>query len=923
MGCSHCKRRQALASAFCIWVLLSGLLSADTITLDLVDLYASPGSEWSGSIVFPVHNTGADGPSFVVSWSQAGPLSWNYFYDADMNYLGEFHTSTSLEDEFQGTFDFEKINNVTSGDVDGDGISEIAMIARQRDRGVYLMRWNSAMGGYDPIWRHEGPDTAFQRALAIGNFSPHEGNEVAFGNNEGNVYLLDRNGNLITSRNLNGKTIQNIRPADMDNDGFDEMYIASGRDPGQVWSVDYVNGFLSVQWQTDVTSLPGAGANVYEIWPHPSGNPDGGWGIGGATEQEEGTVMGSMFVLDQNGNIKWQEVHPPDAPRAGGADFRDITGDGQPELVTRGRDGALGHSVLIRDLNGELLAKQQVAGPVSTMGPYFVDYQNDGQWDIINGGSPVQVYQLGASADFWTGMTNTSWNTGNNWANGIAPGAGNTARVNIDGPHGGLLIDASQGVPNGVAQVLLGSGGQPANYGLDATITQVAGTVSLAEGLVVGDDVHHTGTYTWEISGGTLSTPALNIGGNTSGSGRMVQNGGTVTSRWLDVGGNRDDDTAEGTGVYEIQGGSLTTSDPNDSTGGIRVGQANGAGSLHVAGAATVYSGVGRITFGYDVGSTGSLTVSDFASVTSAWPDSAIVVGRQGAGSVQQSGGTVQATAGWIEVGEHAGSSGTFDISGGSLNSAEHIVIGRNGAGQLIASGSADVRSNGTLEVGAFGEALLSLTGPDVTVTADKLVIGSGGTLSFSASPSTSPVHVTSSLGTVLSGSLLLDLSAMDFAENVMLVDNEDPAADVTGIFAGLPEGSLVLSAGFAMDPRITYEGGDGNDIMLLWDVSLLLGDMDCDGDVDFDDVDDFVLGLEDPDAYEVLYGKPALTRGDIDSDGDQDFDDVDNFVDVLSSGEGTEPRRVPEPDTGALLATSVCLLVSCCRRLRVARHRR
>jgi hypothetical protein len=64
------------------------------------------------------------------------------------------------------------------------------------------------------------------------------------------------------------------------------------------------------------------------------------------------------------------------------------------------------------------------------------------------------------------------------------------------------------------------------------------------------------------------------------------------------------------------------------------------------------------------------------------------------------------------------------------------------------------------------------------------------------------------------------------------------------------------------------------------------VGDMDFDGDVDFDDIDDFVLGLNDPAAYEALYGVPPATNGDMDGDGDQDFDDIAGFVAALASGQ-------------------------------------
>ncbi len=85
----------------------------------------------------------------------------------------------------------------------------------------------------------------------------------------------------------------------------------------------------------------------------------------------------------------------------------------------------------------------------------------------------------------------------------------------------------------------------------------------------------------------------------------------------------------------------------------------------------------------------------------------------------------------------------------------------------------------------------------------------------------------------------------------------------------------------------------NSNDVTLL---AALLGDMDCDGDVDFDDIDDFIWGLNDPQAYEDMYGIPPSAKGDADGDGDQDFDDIAEFIDILNNGIVAGPHVVPEP---------------------------
>jgi len=88
-----------------------------------------------------------------------------------------------------------------------------------------------------------------------------------------------------------------------------------------------------------------------------------------------------------------------------------------------------------------------------------------------------------------------------------------------------------------------------------------------------------------------------------------------------------------------------------------------------------------------------------------------------------------------------------------------------------------------------------------------------------------------------------------------------------------------------------------------------LLGDMDIDGDVDFDDIDDFVLGLNSEPNYFALYGMSPAVHGDMNQDGVQDFDDIAPFVGLLNAG----IHAVPEPATGTLafLLGGVLLMAS------------
>lgn len=90
-----------------------------------------------------------------------------------------------------------------------------------------------------------------------------------------------------------------------------------------------------------------------------------------------------------------------------------------------------------------------------------------------------------------------------------------------------------------------------------------------------------------------------------------------------------------------------------------------------------------------------------------------------------------------------------------------------------------------------------------------------------------------------------------------------------------------------------------------------VLGDMDCDGDVDFDDIDPFALGLIDPEAYENQFGVPPTTKGDLDENGRFDFDDIEGFVDILTGNSLAAGSSVSAPEPSGLVLCVVASLVA------------
>ncbi len=63
-----------------------------------------------------------------------------------------------------------------------------------------------------------------------------------------------------------------------------------------------------------------------------------------------------------------------------------------------------------------------------------------------------------------------------------------------------------------------------------------------------------------------------------------------------------------------------------------------------------------------------------------------------------------------------------------------------------------------------------------------------------------------------------------------------------------------------------------------------ILGDLNCDGKVDFGDINPFVLALTNPAQYAVVFPNCWIFNGDINGDGRVDFGDINPFVRLLTN---------------------------------------
>lgn len=125
---------------------------------------------------------------------------------------------------------------------------------------------------------------------------------------------------------------------------------------------------------------------------------------------------------------------------------------------------------------------------------------------------------------------------------------------------------------------------------------------------------------------------------------------------------------------------------------------------------------------------------------------------------------------------------------------------------------------------GATGKARsIELTGKEVVVvsTAQVIVVignftlGAGNTLQVTVTPATSTPFVTvGGIVTLGNPTLLVINTAPITAGTVITVIRNDGPSPVAGTFSGLPEGSVVTTAAGQLF-RISYAGGDGNDVTI------------------------------------------------------------------------------------------------------------
>lgn len=320
---------------------------------------------------------------------------------------------------------------------------------------------------------------------------------------------------------------------------------------------------------------------------------------------------------------------------------------------------------------------------------------------------------------FWTNPGTGSWFEPTNWTPAAVPngGGGNFAYVNNGGTS---IIDAD--TINQIQDAFIGR-----DDGGVGNVNQTGGTVTTTGWSFVGTR-NGTGSYTM-TGNSSLNTGRLYVGGVRDDGGAAPLGTGTMTittTGTVTAGGDLSVGTRGGTGQLTINSGTVNANswmivgESQNGTGGSNGTVVQNGGALTVG----AVDANGRLWIGSQEGSAsptsnGTYTLNDGTLTT---PEAQI--GRHYTGTFNQNGGTFNITTRESGLGEVAGSVGTYNMVGGTLNSTANFQIGRSGTGVFNQTGGV-VNASGFPSIGRFGGSNGTLT-----ITAGTFnQLGAGGRL--------------------------------------------------------------------------------------------------------------------------------------------------------------------------------------------------
>jgi fibronectin-binding autotransporter adhesin len=338
------------------------------------------------------------------------------------------------------------------------------------------------------------------------------------------------------------------------------------------------------------------------------------------------------------------------------------------------------------------------------------------------------TYNLGGTASLTVGSNATGGSI-------VLGNAGSSGTFNLSG-SGSVTVTAGTDAQTGT--IFDGTAGT-------GMFTQSGTSTVLATNVSVGNNTGGIGTYT--LSGGTLTLlNELFVGGG--GQGTFTQSGASsiVTTAFLSVGNN-----VGGVGNYNLSAGSLTafgdaflggdnlaqgtitqTGGTAALEGNVNVGFAAGATGIYTLGGSGAATIGGNLDIGVAANATGTVNFNtaggDAATLAFTTPGSTLTVGDAGSGIFNQGGGDLNLAAEGVtlDIGAQKGSSGHYNLSGGSLE--DGLIVGDAGTGVVNNSGGSHSVS-GDLVLGsqATGNGTYNLSGTGALAVSGNVIVGAAG----------------------------------------------------------------------------------------------------------------------------------------------------------------------------------------------------
>ncbi|MGA0845015.1 MAG: hypothetical protein ACO3RV_00615, partial [Luteolibacter sp.] len=364
--------------------------------------------------------------------------------------------------------------------------------------------------------------------------------------------------------------------------------------------------------------------------------------------------------------------------------------------------------------------------------------------------------------NLWTGSVSSSWDTDENWNQGVVPTKlGNFhATINTDSPFIATISESIQAP----VDIIIGTG-----VGSNGRVDHTGGEASTGDGnwMFVGrnggmgiynlaDTAGSGGSFTgYGIgSGKMIVNGALYIGGTDGAAGSNgIVNINTNSDVSLAVNGRFQVGTNSSQGTLNLDNGSITTTEWTEFGNGVgctgTLNMSGGSiaknGNDHMGIGANGGTGVANITggtisinnelwVGQGGGSNGTINLSNGTINIGSW----VNIGRAGGtGTLNLSGGVINAgpNGDAFTVGDQDNSTGNLVQTGGELNISNQFWVGSGGGtnnGQYTMSGG-NLNVNEWIAIGRGGLGEFNMSGGTFTKTGDgtALIVGSAGTGTF------------------------------------------------------------------------------------------------------------------------------------------------------------------------------------------------